>query len=111
VMDAPRRGIKCVFSGDTTACGSLVRAAKDADLLICEATYGENDQAAMATEYGHMTFAQAAKVAAEAGARALWLCHYSQMIEDPLACLPNARAVFADAVCGEDGMSETLRFT
>ena len=110
VMDDPRRGLKCVFSGDTTACEGLVRAASDADLLICEATYGENEQAMMAMEYGHMTFAQAAKVAAEAGVRELWLCHYSQMIEDPRACLPNARAVFDGAVCGEDGMSATLRF-
>jgi hypothetical protein len=32
------------------------------------------------------------------------------MVEDPLACLPNATEVFGDALCGEDGMSLTLRF-
>ena len=110
VLGEPRRGLKFVFSGDTLACDSLVRAAEGADLLICEATYGEDEQALLAQEHGHMNFAQAAEVAAKAGARRLWLCHYSQMIEDPAAYLPNAAAFFPDAVCGEDGMAVTLRF-
>ena len=110
VLGPARRGLKAVFSGDTTACDSLVRAAEGADLLICEGTYGENDQAELAREYGHMNFAQAAGVAARAGARRLWLTHYSQMIEDPAACLPNAAAIFGNAVCGVDGLRITLRF-
>jgi ribonuclease Z len=57
-----------------------------------------------------MTFAQAAEVARRACVRRLWLAHYSQMVEDPRACLPNATEVFEDALCGEDGMSLTLRF-
>ena len=85
-------------------------AAAGADLLICEATYAENEQAEMAAERGHMTFAQAAGIAARAGVRALWLAHYSQMIEDPLAYLPVAQAVFSGTVCGQDGMRTTLRF-
>ena len=76
------------------------QAAKEADLLICEATYGEDEQAQLAIDHGHMNFAQAAGVAREAGVKRLWLAHYSQMIEDPEAYLPNARAVFPDAVCG-----------
>jgi ribonuclease Z len=57
-----------------------------------------------------MNFAQAAGLAARAGARELWLAHYSQMIEEPEAYLPNAAAHFANTVCGRDGMSTTLRF-
>lgn len=110
VLGEPRRGLKFVFSGDTVLCDSLVRAAKGADLMICEATYGANEQAQMAIEHGHMNFAQAARAAAEAGVKRLWLAHYSQMIGDPEACLPNATAIFPDAVCGVDGMSITLRF-
>ena len=64
----------------------------------------------IAADHGHMTFAQAATVAARANARRLWLAHYSQMVEDPSACLPTAAAIFPDAVCGEDGMKITLRF-
>ena len=110
VLGPPRRGLKFVFTGDTARCDSLVEAARGADLMICEATYGENDQAVMAAEYGHMTFVQAAEVARRACVRRLWLAHYSQMVEDPRACLLNATEVFEDALCGEDGMSLTPRF-
>jgi glycosyltransferase involved in cell wall biosynthesis len=60
--------------------------------------------------YEEDNFAQAAEAARRSGVRQLWLAHYSQMVEDPKACLPNVTAVFEGAVCGEDGMSMTLRF-
>ena len=110
VLGAPRRGLKVVFSGDTTACASLMDAARDADLFICEGTYGENEQLDLAVDHGHMTFAQAGELAAAARVRRLWLCHYSQMIQDPEAYIGNARAFFPEAVCGQDGMTATLRF-
>ena len=110
VLGAPRRGLKVTFTGDTAACDSVVEGARDADLLICEATFGENDQGALAAEYGHMNFAQAAEVARRSGAKRLWLTHFSQMVEEPTACLPNAAAIFENAVCAEDGMRLTLTF-
>lgn len=110
VLGKPRKGLKFVFSGDTEACGSLVRAAEQADLLVSEATYGEDEQAGLAAEYGHMTFSQAASVAAKARAKTLWLTHYSPRIGDPGAYLPNAAAVFENTLCGTDGMSSVLRF-
>ena len=110
VLGPPRRGLKFVFSGDTMACDTLVEAATGADLLVCEATYGENGQAQLAVDHGHMNFAQAAQVAADAGASELWLAHFSQIIEDPEAYLPNATPIFANTVCGHDGLSATLRF-
>ncbi len=110
VLGAPRRGLKFVFSGDTSPCPSLTRAAEGADLLICEATYGENEQADLAADHGHMTFAQAAETAAGAGAKRLWLAHYSQMITDPKEYLANAAGIFQNTVCGEDGMKITLKF-
>lgn len=110
VMEEDRRGLKVVISGDTAPCEALVRAARDADLLICDATYGENGQADLAQAYGHMTFAQAGETAAAAGVKRLWLAHYSQRMEDPQAYLQNAQALFPDAVCGEDGLKLTLRF-
>lgn len=110
VLGEPRKGLKVVFSGDTAYCDSLCNAAQDADLLLCEATYGENEQAQLAMEHGHMNFAQAAQIAAKANAKRLWLMHYSQMVEEPQEYLPNAQAYFEDTVCGEDGMAVTLRF-
>ena len=110
VLGEPRRGLKFIFTGDTAICDSLIDAAKDADLLISEATYGDNEQTQKATDNGHMTFAQAAQVAKAAGVKELWLAHYSQMINDPQEYLPNATAVFANTTCGHDGLSTTLQF-
>jgi ribonuclease Z len=110
VLGAPRKGLKVVFTGDTALCDSLVSAAAGADLMICEATYGDNNHAQLAAEYGHMVFAQAAEAARRAGVKRLWLTHYSHVVEDPQIYRPNATAIFENAVCGEDGMSTTLRF-
>ena len=110
VLGPARRGLRFAFSGDTAPCEALEAAARDADLLICEATYGEDDQAELAWEHGHMTFDQAGALGARAGVRRLWLSHFSQRIEDPAACLPSARRHFPGAVCGEDGLSLELRF-
>lgn len=110
VMGAARKGLKFVFTGDTSPCETLTAAAEGADLLICEGTYGDNEQTEAANEYGHMTFAQAAEVAKAAGVKELWLAHYSQMIADPQEYLPNATAIFANTICGRDGMSTTLKF-
>ena len=110
VLDEPRKGLKFVFTGDTAACDTLIAAAQDADLMICDATYGENEQEQQATDKGHMTFAQAATVAAKANVKQLWLTHYSQMITDPQDYLHNATAIFANTICGHDGLSTTLRF-
>lgn len=110
VLGRPRKGLKLVFSGDTEQCDALTEAAHGADLLICEATYGDLDQEALAKAHGHMTFAQAARTAQQAGVKRLWLAHYSQVIKDPQACLPVAASIYPDAVCGEDGMRMTLRF-
>jgi len=110
VLGPPRQGLKFVFSGDTAPCDTLIQAAENADLLICEATYGEDDQADLAAQYGHMTFSQAGLAGAQAHAKALWLAHFSQRIETPEDHLPLAAAHFPGAVCGQDGMKTTLRF-
>ncbi|MBQ3079497.1 MAG: ribonuclease Z [Clostridia bacterium] len=110
VMGEARKGLTVVYTGDTNACESAVNGAKNADLLIAEATYGENEQEETANEHGHMTFSQAAQLAKDAGAGELWLTHYSPMVDDPEAYRENAVGIFENAVCGQDGMKTTLRF-
>ena len=110
VLGEPRQGLKFVFTGDTAVCDTLIKEAAEADLLICEATYSENEQANLAIEHGHMNFAQAASVAARANVKQLWLVHYSQMIDDPQVHLHNATDIFEHTVCGLDGMKTTLRY-
>ncbi len=110
VCTAPRRGLTVVFTGDTAPCDALTAAAHDADLLLMDATYAEDAQRDKAALYGHSTFAQAARTAADAQARALWLMHYSGSIETPEAFVHLAQAHFPQAACGQDGMHAALGF-
>ena len=110
VLDNPRKGLKFTFSGDTMYCGGLVKGSENADLLICEATYGENEHINLAREHGHMTFSQAAQTALQAGAKRLWLTHYSQIIRNPEDFLLNAQSIFPPSECGTDGKHIKLEF-
>lgn len=110
VTGGPRKGLRIVFSGDTAVCDNLRDASRDADLLVCDATYAEDEQAELAEIYGHSTFSQAAKLAKESGAQRLWLTHYSQMIENPDEYILNARTYFPDAECAYDGKTIRLIF-
>ncbi len=111
VTGPERRGLKTVFTGDTMPCPSLLEGARGADLLVCEGTYGDDADTAVAGERGHMTFSQAGRLARDAGAARLWLCHFSQRMTAPEEYLPLARASFPEAVCASDGMSIRLAFT
>ena len=86
IMGKARKGIKIAYTGDTSPCELMTKTVFGADLLISEATYGENAQADIALEHGHMTFNQAAALAKNANVSQLWLTHYSQMIENPKQC-------------------------
>lgn len=72
-----RRGQRFAFVMDTRLCAGVAELADGADMLVIEATFLDAD-AHLAEEYGHLTAAQAARVAAEAGVRTLVLTHFSQ---------------------------------
>ena len=110
LMGKPRRGLRLVFSGDTLPCPAMAEAAAGADLLIHEATYGEDSYEEQALLYGHSTFRQTALLAAQAQVRELWLTHFSQTMRNPEDCLPTAQAIFPNTRCGYDGLAVTLRF-
>ena len=61
------------YSGDTDACEGLVRAARDADVFLCEAAYHEGRDDALRGI--HLTGRRAAEAARDAGARQLLLTH------------------------------------
>ncbi|MFY1827930.1 ribonuclease Z [Myxococcus fulvus] len=91
VLGAPRPGRKLVISGDTRPCAAVVKAAQDADLLIHESTFSDDEQA-RALETHHSTAREAARVAKEAGARRLVLTHLSSRHDtDPAKLLAQAR--------------------
>jgi ribonuclease Z len=80
-VSVPRRGQRFAFVMDTRLCDSVNELADGADLLVIEATFLDED-ARLATRYGHLTARQAARVAAECGVRRLVLTHFSQRYAD-----------------------------
>ncbi|MGW1838728.1 ribonuclease Z [Streptomyces sp. NPDC002067] len=77
-----RRGQRFAFVMDTRLCDGVHALAEGADLLVIESTFLDED-VRLATEHGHLTAGQAAKVAVEAGVRHLVLTHFSQRYSDP----------------------------
>lgn len=100
-MSEHRRGQRFAFVMDTRLCDGAFALAEGADLLVCESTYLSAD-AGLAADYGHLTAAQAARIAAESGARRLVLTHFSQRYPDPGAFAAEAAKVFPDVVVAAD---------
>jgi ribonuclease Z len=110
LVGAPRRGRTLVYSGDTRPHLAVLEAARGADLLIHEATFG-GDETERAVETGHSTAAEAARVALEAGVRRLVLTHISpRYTRDAPELLAEARAVFPETAIARDGMTIEVPF-
>jgi ribonuclease Z len=98
----PRPGQKFAFVMDTRLCDAVYALAEGVDLLVIEATFLDED-AGLASEYGHLTARQAARVAADCGVRRLVLTHFSQRYPDLSRHREEAAAVFdGDIVIAED---------
>lgn len=109
VLGPPRPGRKLVLSGDTRPCGTLIEAARGADLLIHEATFSESEKD-RALETTHSTALEAGQVAAAAQAKRLVLTHLSSRYDHrPGVLRREARQAFDGPVeVAEDGMEIEL---
>ena len=96
VLGEPRRGRRIVYTGDTAPCQATEVFAHEADLLVHEATFLD-DELARARETGHSTARQAAEVASAAGVKLLALTHLSTRYF-PRDIRDEARAVFPDTL-------------
>jgi ribonuclease Z len=110
VVGPPRSGRKVVITGDTRPSASVVDAARGADLLVHEATFGEEEKD-RAKETMHTTAREAAQVALAAGVRKLVIGHlsarYSISAEE---LVKEAREVFPTVAAAKDGMTVEIPF-
>lgn len=100
VMGEDRQGRAIAITGDTGPCQATVEAARDADLLVHDASFMVED-GERARETGHSTGLEAAEVAAEAGVKMLALVHISSRYHVGKA-LDEARTAFPNTVAPRD---------
>ena len=93
-----------MYPGDTRPSAEVITRAHGADLLIHEATFGE-DERDRAAETGHSTARQAAEVARMAKVRRLVLTHISaRYTREAPELLEEAKTVFEETTVAKDGM-------
>ena len=80
-VSEPRPGQVFAFVMDTGWCDAAIELATGADLLVIESTFLE-DEAGLAAQAGHLTAAQAGRIATLAGVKKLVLTHFSQRYPD-----------------------------
>ena len=100
VMGASRAGRTIAITGDSAPSPATVSAAADADLLIHDASFAE-EEVQRAAETGHSTVGQAAAVAAEAHVKLLALVHISSRYHVGKV-IEEAREVFELTVAPRD---------
>ena len=104
IVGPKRPGRLVVITGDTRPCASVVDAAQGADLIVHEATFGEEEKD-RAKETQHSTAKEAAQVALAAQAKRLVLSHVSarySISADEL--VKEAREVFPEVSVARDGL-------
>ena len=110
IVDPSRPGRKVVYSGDTRPNDALVEFAKGADLLILEATFGD-ELAEKAALDGHSTPSQAAEIAKRARVKKLILTHISPRYVEMTTLLEQAQRIFEETRIAEDLMEVEVSFS
>ena len=110
LVGAPRPGRTVVYTGDTRPTAAVVEAAKNADLLIHEATFS-HEEVDRAQQTGHSTALQAAETARDAGVGRLVLTHISaRYSREAPEMADEATAVFSHTEIARDGLMVDVPF-
>ena len=100
VLGPLTKGTKLVIVGDTGRTDNLIEPAKDADALVIESTYTD-EEAEMARQFSHMTARGAAELAVKAGVKQLILTHISRRYREK-DVFKEAQAIFPNTVVARD---------
>jgi ribonuclease Z len=94
VLGPLQKGVKLVIVGDAGKTENLVEVCRDADALVIESTYLD-EETEMAKQFNHLTARQGAELAIKAGVKKLILTHISRryrekdVIKEVQALFPN----------------------
>lgn len=103
VTTPPKKGFTVSILGDTKYCESAKSLSEKADIVVHEATFDHSTEH-LASNYGHSTNVEAAKIANESKAKNLILNHISSRFlpHDIEALLAQAKEVFPNTLIAHD---------
>jgi ribonuclease Z len=100
VLGPLQKGVKLVVVGDAGKTEDLLEVCRDADALVIESTY-LNEEAEMARQFSHLTAQQAAELAVKANVKKLILTHISRRYREK-DVLKEAQAIHPNASVARD---------
>lgn len=108
VLGKQRRGFKLIFGSDGLyPPETFVPFAHQADVLVLEATFGDEEEE-HAYEKLHSTARLSARIAKQANVKRLYLTHISPRYNDPTILEEQAREEFPETVIAYDGLEVNL---
>ncbi|MBV6397312.1 MAG: Ribonuclease BN [Anaerolineales bacterium] len=100
VLGALEPGTKLVLVGDAGRTDDILEVARDADALVIESTYLD-EEADMAKQFSHLTARMGAELAVKAGVKKLILTHVSRRYREK-DVLAEAQAIFPNVSVARD---------
>lgn len=100
-----KEGLKVVYSGDTRPCKNIVKISRNADLLIHDGTFLEEDVGSKS----HADVKEAAKLAKQAKVKKLILTHISRRYTDLKELEEEAKKVFKNSKVAYDFLKVKLK--
>ena len=103
-----KKGQSFAFVMDTRYCDNAVALSTGADTLVAESTF-LNEHEEEANTHGHLTAAQAARIASEAKVGLLVLTHFSQRYGEEGNFVAEAKGIFSNVIAVSDGDSVNIQ--
>jgi ribonuclease Z len=100
VLGEWEKGSKLVVVGDAGRTDNLLEVCRDADGLVIESTYLDEEED-MAKQFSHLTARMGADLAAKAGVKKLILTHISRRYREK-DVIVEAQSIFPNAVVARD---------